>query len=1518
MPYSAGTVFLQVVPSYRGVQESIRRQAKEAAKAFRQEFEAETGAHLADALDKGAPDARKAADKLGTDLGERVGGRTGDAIQKRIKEALRALPDVEVDANTKPAQRAIAAVRKELETLKKGHARLDLDSTAVIAQLKQVERSLEDINRTAGRGSDVDLDTAGAMASLAKLDALANTATRDRDLNVDVDVRGEDDLRHLAASGDDAANSFRAFNGVILAAVGLGPLLVPILGGLVGALAAVGPMAIAAGSGLGVLILGLSGIPAAVGALNDVAKNGAKDALAAEKTMRTASNGIRDAQQALVRARQQAARGEADAARRVADARRSLADAERDAADRIRDAIEVERDARQRLGDVTRRVNREIADAERRVADARRNLARVTEDAARRNAAALESVARAESRVVEAQQNALDAQEALTAARRQAQDDLEDLALRAEGGALAEREAVLALADAKREFDRVMGREFKSARSVEEVTIAYEQAQLALERIRLENGRTAEELAEANAAGVEGSERVQTAQERVAEARLAELEAIRAVAEAQQNASQIQTDGIQSVADATRDLSDARRDLRESEADGAREIAEAQEQIREAVAETRDTRIEAARSIADAERGIRDALREQRETAVDSAQSIAMAQQGLADAQIAYQEALTSTADIGSASMQKLEEAFAALSPAGRDFARFIFGLKDEFLAIRGVVEAGLLPGLQDFLEMIIETYGPGFTKWIGAMAEVAGGLFRTLGKVMTRNPAWREFFSAFGEASPELFREFGEATINWMTVFVSLLDAFLPLAMKGSDWLLKMSENAADWAAGLEDTKGFQDFVSWLERVLPKVGEFFGAIVDAIINIGRALAPWGELLLDVLTGFLRFIAGMNPSVLAAILFGLIAITLALQGAYLVMTLMLVGFTAFQVTVGAFVAGGILVVAALVGMYLKFEWFRDFVHLVFEGLKVVIGAWWTYTTQVWFAVADGIQWLYEHAIKPYTDDIARAWGALAAWIDESWTKWGQPTWDAIEVAARWLWRNVLKPTFDLISTAWGVLATTIAWVWNNIWFPIIDLVGAIIWQLWKMQLKVVFELIALGWDTLATAIGWTWKNVLKPIFDALGVVVEGLEPIFQAAVDGIQTIWDSLSGIAKKPIKFIIETVLNNGLIAGFNKIAGFFGTKEMGEIPVPKGWATGGYTGRGGRYDPAGIVHRDEFVISSPARRRFEQRAPGALDYLNRTGTLPGYAGGGVVRPVPGPYGLPYGNTYSGGRYHSGQDFPVGIGTKVVAALMGVVKYVAHLAGSYGNHVVMQHPGGSETLYAHLSRTLVNIGDMLGAGSLLGLSGSSGNSTGPHLHFEFRVPPGGYSNAVNPRGILGGAAMPEGEGGGVFPSWMRNPFGWLKGRVNGLIDKIPGGGQFRDLVAEVPRALLGMAGDGIGNLAKGVIGKAGDVASDAWDFVNGPFGGRGDEHAGLYDGGGLLMPGLTHVLNASRKPEAVLTNAQWQALERAADGAAAGGPSFGDLYAVDPEALVAKIARKQKDAAAVNNLGSIASGAGL
>jgi len=99
----------------------------------------------------------------------------------------------------------------------------------------------------------------------------------------------------------------------------------------------------------------------------------------------------------------------------------------------------------------------------------------------------------------------------------------------------------------------------------------------------------------------------------------------------------------------------------------------------------------------------------------------------------------------------------------------------------------------------------------------------------------------------------------------------------------------------------------------------------------------------------------------------------------------------------------------------------------------------------------------------------------------------------------------------------------------------------------------------------------------------------------------------------------------------------------------------------------------------------------------------------------------------------HTGQDFSAPTGTKVRSVTAGMVTF-ADWDGPYGNKVEITHPDGNVTWYAHLSRIDVAVTDQVSTGQVIGLVGSTGNSTGPHLHFEVR-PDGG--DAVDPVAVL-------------------------------------------------------------------------------------------------------------------------------------------------------------------------------------
>ena len=123
--------------------------------------------------------------------------------------------------------------------------------------------------------------------------------------------------------------------------------------------------------------------------------------------------------------------------------------------------------------------------------------------------------------------------------------------------------------------------------------------------------------------------------------------------------------------------------------------------------------------------------------------------------------------------------------------------------------------------------------------------------------------------------------------------------------------------------------------------------------------------------------------------------------------------------------------------------------------------------------------------------------------------------------------------------------------------------------------------------------------------------------------------------------------------------------------------------------------------------------------------------SGSGVLGwPVSGPVTSGFGSRW--GRMHEGIDIAVGEGTPVRAAAAGLVIYSGWMGG-YGNLVVVDHGNGLSTAYAHNSSLAVSVGQSVAAGETISYSGSTGHSTGPHVHFEVRV----NGSAVDPLGYL-------------------------------------------------------------------------------------------------------------------------------------------------------------------------------------
>ena len=129
------------------------------------------------------------------------------------------------------------------------------------------------------------------------------------------------------------------------------------------------------------------------------------------------------------------------------------------------------------------------------------------------------------------------------------------------------------------------------------------------------------------------------------------------------------------------------------------------------------------------------------------------------------------------------------------------------------------------------------------------------------------------------------------------------------------------------------------------------------------------------------------------------------------------------------------------------------------------------------------------------------------------------------------------------------------------------------------------------------------------------------------------------------------------------------------------------------------------------------------------------------AIQPIPNKnlkriasgFGYRVDPIYKTRKMHKGMDFTAPKGTKIYATGDAVVKTVKHARWGYGSHIVLDHGYGYTTLYGHMSRTKVKSGQKVKRGQLIGLVGSTGKSTGPHLHYEVRK----NGTAVNPVGYF-------------------------------------------------------------------------------------------------------------------------------------------------------------------------------------
>lgn len=334
-------------------------------------------------------------------------------------------------------------------------------------------------------------------------------------------------------------------------------------------------------------------------------------------------------------------------------------------------------------------------------------------------------------------------------------------------------------------------------------------------------------------------------------------------------------------------------------------------------------------------------------------------------------------------------------------------------------------------------------------------------------------------------------------------------------------------------------------------------------------------------------------------------------------------FNAIKAVVGAVVDWfqtvmwpAIKTVFTFVGDVFKWLW-KNIVAPAFAGIKTIIDVAWKVIKVIFDAVVYFVKnylgpvfQLLWAIIKVVWNGIKKAinvvWNFIKKYIFQpilNWiNNWLVPRFKFLQAVLRAVWAKIR----GYINTAW-------AFIKKYIFQPIIDWVNKHL----APKFRFLRDVVQRVWDKIKDRIRTVWNFIRDKVFSPLkNAITKSVPDAFEKGKDAIGKAWDKVRDVAKKPVKFVVDTIINKGIIDNFNKIAKTFGVDEMPGVKLPKGFATGGYTGTGGKYAPAGVVHADEYVLRKEAQNKISRtHGRSFLDHMNRTGDVPGYAKGGKVK---------------------------------------------------------------------------------------------------------------------------------------------------------------------------------------------------------------------------------------------------------------------------------------------------------------
>lgn len=250
--------------------------------------------------------------------------------------------------------------------------------------------------------------------------------------------------------------------------------------------------------------------------------------------------------------------------------------------------------------------------------------------------------------------------------------------------------------------------------------------------------------------------------------------------------------------------------------------------------------------------------------------SVAAAFQGVGDALKAVNAAAL---EPSVENLAKAREAMAGLSPAAQDAVTRMSELGPTLKGIRDAAAGGFFPGFTESMSLL-ENRGPELERIVASLGGVMGDLLSD-GATALSGSEWDDFFDFLATDAADSLRDMGEAIGNLSAGLAELWMSVDPLSDMGTGWLKDATASFAEWAAGVDETDGFREFVEYIRETGPQLGDTLSALGDAFLQIIEATAPLGGPVLAVLEGFAKAIASIADSDLGTpIMTGVAALTL--------------------------------------------------------------------------------------------------------------------------------------------------------------------------------------------------------------------------------------------------------------------------------------------------------------------------------------------------------------------------------------------------------------------------------------------------------------------------------------------------------------------------------------------------------------------------------------------------------------------------------------------------------------------